>query len=997
MSLEEYTNLNRDDAFVYWLESRTEELGSIWGGSAFKFGIYRRDQTELKEPSGGRIWGEEFAWMSKYGETAEEAFATVRSRLVEIVESVGAGNLEAVDEVDFSPVVKWKVAFLYQNRENPRIFNIYNKDWPLFLYKQIDPSSKDKNVPYSVLYTTLIDHYRNLGDVFEIGSELWRRYHEDREAKPTYWVVPLAWAFSEDGAAEILCAKPNVTTEDLDPSLVKFLSDSKIAVGDQVAFLVDRRARALAEITNADLGDFSWKQVAVDTEVSLDPVPLSEARKLTAAEVNVIWGREPVLKGETPSAWKIAPGEGARFWDSWKTEGHVSIGWSLLGDLTGCDSTAIEERIRQASAKNPDDYKPQRLEQLRQFLQIPVGARIVANRGKSRILGIGTVTGTYFHSPGHEYPHRLRVRWDWVGDLMLTEPRHDWQWTVRKLEFKDFAALEAKVLAAPPGKPQNMPRNIVLYGPPGTGKTYSTVKRALELVLGEPEVRFMSPDTRARQFRRLQQEGRIEFVTFHQAYGYEEFVEGIRPVLGAGNDHEIRYELHDGVYKRIARRAAAEGLKSQRREEPSFDALWRQLVDTVAGEEDRFVESYTGKTYVLRTTSRGNLATAPCELDEDGAVAKVGETQLLASKASVRLIWEHRHELGLEPSDVTAPKTTRLFARERGGGGGHHYTAIWIVYRELLGLARAGQSRFSAERDRLERVQEVLDKPMSGAVDFRFTTETPQYVLVIDEINRGNVSKILGELITLLEPDKRLATPGELKLPLSYSPGHRFAVPPNLHILGTMNTADRSIALMDVALRRRFTFEEMMPDPGVLREVLPKTVKDEAFVDLVVDLMETMNHRIRFLYDRDHQLGHSYLLEAFNYEELRQVFVDRLVPLLQEYFYGAWDKICMVLGCPVDDSGKPLRAGPSVNTGSYVAPIVLAEVFAEEATLGFDHDDYEDRLDFRVAPEMSLRHSDQEKLLPFFLGVLDLTESEQSSRLQQLKSGPLLDDSSEGP
>ena len=1002
MDLEEYTNLNRDDAFVYWLEKRLEDLGSIWGGSAFKFGVYRRDQTEPKEPSGGRVWGDKYAWMRKYGETAEEAFATVRSRLVEIVEAAQAGNLEAIDEVDFSPAVKWKVAFLYQDREDPRILTIYKKDWLLFHYERLDPSSKGKDVPYSVLYTTLTDRFRDLGDVFERSKILWTQYQKAQEAAPTYWAVPLRWAFSESGEAEELCSRPEVTSEDIDPFLDKFLGDSEIAAGDRVAFLVDDRARALAEITNAEPGDFSWKQVAVDTPVNLVPLPTSEARELTAAEAKAIWGRHlkkttrdaPLPGAEAPPAWKIAPGEGARFWDSWKSEGHVSIGWNLVGDLTGCDRKTFDDRIRQAAAEDPGGYKAQGAEQLWQFLQIPVGARIVANQGKSRVLGIGTVTGTYLYSPGQEYPHRLPVRWDWLGELVLPEPRHDWQWTVRSLEPEDFAALEARTAtapAAPPGKP----RNIVLYGPPGTGKTYSTVRRALELVLGEPKVRAMSFDTRARQFRRLQQEGRIEFVTFHQAYGYEEFVEGIRPVLGAGDDDEIRYELHDGVFKRIARRAAAEGLRSPRREDPSFEALWRQLVESVAGEEDRIVESYSGKTYVLRTTARGNLETVPCELDDDGAVVEVGETRLVASKASVRLVWEHRHDLGLEPSEVTAPKTTRLFAQERGGGGGHHYTAIWIVYRELLGLARAGQGRPSAERDRLERVQEVLDKPTSGAVDFRFTSETPQYVLVVDEINRGNVSKILGELITLLEPDKRLGTPGELKLPLSYSPGHRFAVPPNLHVLGTMNTADRSIALMDVALRRRFTFEEMMPESAVIRSVLGERVGDEAFVDLVVDLMETMNRRIRFLYDRDHQLGHSYFLEAVDYEELRLVFVDRLVPLLQEYFYGAWDKICTVLGCPVDESGKPLRTGPSVEAGGYTAPIVLAEVFAEEATLGFDHDDYEDRLDFRVAPGIASRQSDPERLIPYFLGVLDLSESERSNRLEQLRSGLLLDDSSE--
>ena len=737
ISLDEYTNLNRDDAFVYWLEKRTEALGSIWGGSAFKFGIYRRAQTDPKEPSGGRIWGDKYAWMSKYGKTEEQAFATVRSSLIRIIDAAGTGKLAAVDDADLGDVVKWKIAFLYQDLENPSIFSVYDKKCLLFHYKLLDPSSRGSDVPHSVLYTTLMDRYRHLGDVVEIGSELWRRYR-----------------------------------------------------------------------------------------VASEPA----------------------------------------------------------------DGPAVD----------PED----------------------------------------------------------------------------------------------PALPPSEPKNVVLYGPPGTGKTWSTVRRSLEILLGEPKVRAMSEENRFHEFRRLQQEGRIEFVTFHQAYGYEEFVEGIRPVLGAGDDDEIRYELHDSVFKRIALRAAVTGLAEPQHEEPTFDALWRELVDTVAGEEHRVVHSNTGKTYILRTTSRRNLEAVPCELDEEGAVVEVRETRLIASKASVRLVWEHRHELGPEPPDVTAPKTTRLFAQERGGGGGHHYTAIWMVYCELLELARARQGRPKVERDLLEGVQQVLDKPTSGAANFRFTAETPQYVLVIDEINRGNVSKILGELITLLEPDKRLGAPGELRLPLSYSPNHRFAVPPNLHVLGTMNTADRSIALMDVALRRRFTFEEMMPDSEVLRSVLGKKVEEGAFVDLAIDLMETMNRRIRFLYDRDHQIGHSYFLEATNYEELRQVFVDRLVPLLQEYFYGAWDKICTVLGCPIDESGKPLRTGPSVAGEGYVAPIVLTEVFPEEATLGFDHDDYEDRLDYRLAPKMTTRHGDQKTLLPFFLGVLDLNESEWSSRRQSLEAGPILDNSS---
>jgi 5-methylcytosine-specific restriction protein B len=244
-----------------------------------------------------------------------------------------------------------------------------------------------------------------------------------------------------------------------------------------------------------------------------------------------------------------------------------------------------------------------------------------------------------------------------------------------------------------------------------------------------------------------------------------------------------------------------------------------------------------------------------------------------------------------------------------------------------------------------------------------------QYVLIIDEINRGNISKILGEMITLLEPDKRIGTPGELKLPLSYSPAHRFAIPPNLHIIGTMNTADRSIALMDVALRRRFTFEELMPNSSIIRQILEKTVTDTKFIDLVVDVFEVLNHRIRFVYDRDHQLGHAYFLDVRNFVDLRQVFIDRIIPLLQEYFYGAWDKICLVLGCPYSEDGKPERGVPFTTESKYAAPIIMSAIFQEEMTIGFDHSDYEDRLDFQVSRTFSRSMSD-EKLRPYFFGIL---------------------------
>ncbi len=376
--------------------------------------------------------------------------------------------------------------------------------------------------------------------------------------------------------------------------------------------------------------------------------------------------------------------------------------------------------------------------------------------------------------------------------------------------------------------------NTILYGPPGTGKTYNTVIYAVAIIENRT-LQSVKEEEYTEVFERYNEyktKGWIEFTTFHQSYGYEEFIEGIKPEMADNGD--VNYKIQPGMFKRFCEDANTGGI--------DFETAWKKLV-AVAKEQKKYV--FTRRTGSVIET----------ELREDGAFVvrwTGGETNAL-KKDSIFLQW----------------KTMTYSAREEVPKGGKRWVfdANQAVIDELVNKYGMMQS-FDAGSD----------VPMNR-------------VFVIDEINRGNISKIFGELITLIEDSKRVGRPEGMKAKLPYSQ-QQFGVPGNVYIIGTMNTADRSIATIDTALRRRFRFKEMLPDTSVLEGIYVEDVS-------IRELLEKMNKRISVLYDREHTLGHAYfvpLKSTPTLEVLGNIFADSIIPLLQEYFYEDYEKIRMVLG-----------------------------------------------------------------------------------------------------
>lgn len=761
LTLEEYSQPGKQAGFTYWLESKTEKLGSVWGGSSFKFGIYERDNKKEAENGRGRKYGDTYAWYGKYGNTPEEAFKNIHAEILKVVEAARQGNLAVVDTANLGEAIKWKLAFLYQNRDTPCVLPIFKAE---YLRAALDSSEKR----VSVLQQEIMRGLQGKG-IFEYADEIWATI-----------------------------------------------------------------------------------QRKISTELSVE-----DAQRFFAVSDRFSPIKQPTLKiagYETSSGQQLALAL-----DNKKTTIYLSQGDWL---------DTVRPQLQDIVPYTPDKSR---------------SSNLAANAPN---LAIGNAI--------------IKVVVPTMNALIALCEAYD-----------DSDSEDRKPIATTNTNKDitMLPLNQILYGPPGTGKTYSTIDESLRIL--DPEFLGQNRSNRKQlkeRFDHFVGLGQVRFTTFHQSFSYEDFVEGLRAELDE-DSKQLNYYIEDGIFKLLCNAARENPVSTSDIGVSQKPRIWKISIDRAGNSTTRNYCLTSGEARIgwghVGDIRHSNLDDPKWEIGSNdrsclqsfGMEVAPGDILLcIRSVTNVAAVGVVQGEYRYEPSVPSGII----------GDYNHVLPVNWVLPDiDFSILSLNGQKRFTLKTvyeltrftwEELQRGLLAAGYPLpkhSGAIE-----QEPKrpYVLIIDEINRGNVSRILGELITLIEHSKRSGSDEVLEVVLPYSK-KPFSVPDNVYLIGTMNTADRSLAGLDIALRRRFTFKEMPPRPDLLDEIDVEDVN-------IGELLRTMNNRIEVLLDRDHCLGHTYFLSLLDnptLEELCQIFTMNLLPLLQEYFFEDWERIAWVL----NDQRKP--------------------------------------------------------------------------------------------
>ena len=609
-----------------------------------------------------------------------------------------------------------------------------------------------------------------------------------------------------------------------------------------------------------------------------------------------------------PRMFKIAPGHDAKYWDDCLSGGYICVGWDDVGDLRDYESKdSYLERFRKVHPLGSPSKSTEKANEVWRLIELRPGDLIVANKGTSQILGVGTVVEPgYVWEPGRsEYKHTVKVEWDETYAKPIKQQKRWALVTVAKVP----QALQAEILGEkassvgpkPAAPPEEIFRDIerslvrkgqaVLYGPPGTGKTYFANQFAewwlakkngesptAQNAIGARVWWVVANPSADWKWSELFETGEVDFSRGRVLRNYDL----VRPgdlVVG----YEARPTKRIVALAKVDRLTTSSGGRSfaLKPVSPVANGLtWEEVnEDELLANSEPIANKCRGTLFALSGDEAEYLIAALVERDPE-LTAKLGDFVGVSAPEPLTRLTFH-------PS-YSYEDFVEGFRPVKRSGSGVQLALQPGVFTDLCRQAEA---------------------------DLETT-----YLLLIDEINRANVAKVFGELITLIELDKRGLA---VRLPQS---NERFVVPPNLYVLGTMNTADRSIKLLDVALRRRFAFIELMPDLSMLEGATVGGLS-------LYEFLNQLNEKVARSVGREKQIGHAYFLkngEAISDpSEFALVFKQDVVPLLQEYAYDDYGRLADYIGDTLVD-----REAQVLNQEALSDPDALLQALEQQFSTG---------------------------------------------------------------
>lgn len=879
MTLEEYTNLDKT-SFCYWMEAKTHDLGSIWGGSSYKFGIYKRRDISTTITVDNRITDGEYAWFQKYGTTKEAAFQTVKNTIVSIIQNAQNNTLENIDAIDLGDAYKWKIAFLYGNFN---VVNIFKNESLLEAAQSLGYNEASKS--YSDLNHFILSNKPSEQDYFDFTAELWKKTTLANAIK--YWlyapgenaskweefysegIMGLGW--DQLGDLDQYTSKKDIKKKLQELEGVESSKQNDTAANFEFHKVIKQGDIVIVKKGISEL--LGYGVVTSDYFYDENRASYQKCRKLDwklkgswKVDFNLpVKTLTDVTKypTEDPSYSKyyerlLAIMEGKGFNSSYKL-GYSNYLTTIYGENSGTKTSYVKAIEILSKLLNYNIFEVNDLLQLQQLY-----ADLIKEQRNTE--------GKYFHPEAPSYGQNGF----YSASIKTYIDFHK--------QLKDNSMNSSTYKA---------PLNQILYGPPGTGKTYNTVLEAAKIVTGNETINY----DEALQVFNENLNNQIEFITFHQNYSYEDFIQGLRPDITQNN--HLSFERTDGVFMQIAVNALFEFYKAFQSRDNIFKL---KKIDVNEVYIDFFkslklnqeFKTKTNKTiYIDSFTKNQNI------------IFKYSEASKPATVSSERLlklfnVFKSIEEINNINEDI------------RNVIGGCDATVYYTSLREFIDFYNKYKENLKefgyveddyVEEDytelnyddvSYERKKELLSKISFNDLKSVEINDVKKYVIIIDEINRANISRVFGELITLIEEDKR--SHGKIPMRVTLPSGDSFIVPSNLYIIGTMNTADKSISLLDIALRRRFEFNAKYPKYDGLEKPIHHA-----------QILKKINERIINLKGPDFQIGHAYFMDNDN---LIEIMNKKVIPLLLEYFMNDGKQVKEILnveGYSVDETSWPIE------------------------------------------------------------------------------------------